>query len=447
MTWAEDGLDPIGDEQLAEWMRRAVDVAAPVELAGVLDEVEAFTRRFVMFSSEDQSAAVALWVLHVYTFEAASTTPYLRISSAAPESGKSRLLEALLLLLGDDRAVKAASLTASTVFRAREDRPLAFLLDEVDALAKRKDDAAREIVAIVNDAYRRGATALRSVPRGNGFVTKRFPIFGPTALAGLSRLADTTESRCIPIVLERKPSGSMEDFMLQLVEPEGIALRERLASAVTDELVEVLRTARPNLDQLRLLRDRIREVWWPLIVLADAAGGDWPVRARTAALALHGARPESDTSEQILLLEHVRAAFDEDASDRLPTALLLRHLVANEEGPWGRWWGAEVERDTAPRAAATDLARKLRPFGIRPQVIKIPDGSTARGYRRDAFESVWAVYLPPLPPVTDVTDVTPLASTVTGVTSVTSSRGEENPGCPECGGTFGHMTTCSGGTA
>jgi hypothetical protein len=420
----------------------------------LLEDVEAFVRRFVMFTSDHQAVAVALWVLHVYTFDAASTTPYLRVSSAAPESGKSRLLEVLLLLLGDERAVKATSLTPSVMFRARENRPLAFLVDEIDSLSKRKDDAASELLAIVNDAYRRGATALRNVPKGKGFEIKRFPTFGPTALAGLARLAETTESRCIPIVLQRKPASfAVEDFMLPLVEPEAIVLRERIGEWTTPDVVEALRPARPDLEELRVLRDRIREVWWPLVAIADFAGAGWPARARAAALALHGSRSESDTSDQILLLTHIRSAFQEDGTDRLPTATLLRRLVANEEGPWGRWWGTEVEREAAPRSAATDLARKLKPFGVRPQKIRLGDDSV-RGYLREDFEATWSTYLPLSG--TPGTHGTPLASDVPSVPSVPSNRGGEaaallfdqapssnGNACLECGGLHGHRPSCS----
>jgi hypothetical protein len=391
-------------------------------LARVLEEVEHFARRFVVFGSDEQAVAVALWVAHVYAVDAASTTPYLRVTSAAPESGKTRLLEVLWLLLGDDRSVSAVSLSPSTVFRARERRPLAMLIDEVDALAKRKDDVARELLAIVNAGYRLGATVLRSVPQGNSYVTKRFPVFGPTALAGLGRLPDTTESRCVPLVLPRKPAGDAEDFMLQIVGPQAAPLREHLGLWASEEVLDKLREARPDLGALGGLRDRVREVWWPLIAVADLAGGDWPARGRTAAVALHGERAESETSDQILLLDHIRLAFEEDGGDRLPSRRLLQILVANEEGPWGHYWGAEVEREAAPRSAATELARKLRPFGIRPRVVRMPDGSTPRGYHREDFEPVWATYLPPRN--TRNTRNAP-ASDVASVASVASPKGEE----------------------
>jgi hypothetical protein len=176
------------------------------------------------------------------------------------------------------------------------------------------------------------------------------------------------------------------------------------------------------------LRDRHVEVWWNLFAIADLAGEDWPQAAREAALALHvGNEEESSYSVGVLLLAHIERAFDEAETDRLPTARLLDLLASNEEGPWGKWWGAELNRDGPPRAAAADLARKLKAFPkpdskpIKPRVIKMPDGTTARGYHRDDFEAAWVAYLGfGSPHVTDVTDVTPLASTVTSVTSVTS---------------------------
>ena len=105
----------------------------------------------------------------------------------------------------------------------------------------------------------------------------------------------------------------------------------------------------------------------------------------------------------VLLLDHIRRAFEERDTDRLPTAELIRLLVANEEGPWGKWWGAETNRDGAPRAAAADVARYLKGFGVRPHVIKMPDGSTARGYSRETLEESWTLYLPPVTNVTPVT--------------------------------------------
>ena len=322
------------------------------------------------------------------------------IKSAAEESGKTTLLEVLEQILGR-HGINAISISPSVVFRLRDKvGPVALLLDEIDnTLKNRADDGARDLLALVNAGYRRSATAYRS--EGKTFEPRAFKAFGPAAIAGIGTLAATTESRCVPITLTRKPRGTCERFIPHLVEPAADKLAARLEAWVsTEKMLVRLKAAEPKYPEE--LRDRQVETWWPLFAIADEAGGDWPDAAREAAKRLHG-DDESVMGLGVLLLDHIRRAFEERDTDRLPTAELIRLLVANEEGPWGKWWGAETNRDGAPRAAAADVARYLKGFGVRPHVIKMPDGSTARGYSRETLEESWTLYLPPVTNVTPVT--------------------------------------------
>ena len=156
-------------------------------------------------------------------------------------------------------------------------------------------------------------------------------------------------------------------------------------------------------------------------------------------------------SLSVLLLAHIRRVFEELSVDRLSTADLLRHLVDLQEGPWARWWAADVEKaerpeGPPPRKAGADLSHKLKPFRrpdgkpIKPRVIKMADGTTARGYLLEDFADAFPRYLGS-PDVTDVTNVTPLVSTVTSVTSVTSPdpRDETCVRCARYGS--GHVGT------
>ena len=329
-------------------------------LAGLLDDIRSHVTRFIGFGSSHASVAVALWVAHCYVVESAAIAAYLRIRSAAEESGKSTLLEVLHQLLRS-HGINAVSVSPSVVYRLREKvGPVALLLDETDnGLAKRQDDSARDLLAIVNAGYRRSATVYRT--EGRSFEPRAFKCFGPAAIAGIGYLEPTTESRCIPALMPRAPRGSLERFIGFKVEPAANRLADRLDAWATPEVVDVLRDASPSYPPE--LRDRHVEVWWNLFAIADLAGEAWPEAARDAALALHvGEDDESGYSVGVLLLAHVERAFDEAEADRLPTAKLLDLLASNEEGPWGKWWGAELNRDGPPRAAAADLARKLRAF-------------------------------------------------------------------------------------
>jgi hypothetical protein len=406
--------------------------AGKQELASALSGVETMLRRFVSFQNEHQSAAAALWVAHVYAIAAAPAAAYLRITSAVEESGKTTLLEVLEELLGE-RAINSISVSPASVFRTREKYgPVALLLDEIDnTLRDRKDDGARDLLALVNGGYRRSASVLRVV--GANHESRRFAVFGPAAIAGLGSLHPTTESRCIPIVLERKARGSGERWLPFLLENESAGLRERLAMWASDEVIERLRLARPAIPEE--LRDRHAEAWWGLFAIADEAAGDWPARARLGATVLHASRDGAATmSLKVLLLAHIRQAFHESNTDRLSSAALVRLLVENEEGPWARFWGAELAREETPRAAQADLAAKLRDFKrpdggpLKPHGIRLADGSTPRGYGLLDFDDAFARHLSPtndvelFPPATPATPATVLASDVARVASVAGGR-------------------------
>lgn len=62
-------------------------VSSPAQL---LDDIAAFLARYVGATPE-QIDTCALWILHVWTISEWRLTPYLWITSVAPECGKSRL--------------------------------------------------------------------------------------------------------------------------------------------------------------------------------------------------------------------------------------------------------------------------------------------------------------------------------------------------------------------
>jgi hypothetical protein len=177
-----------------------------------------------------------------------------------------------------------------------------------------------------------------------------------------------------------------------------------------------------------------------MFAIADHAGGTWPERARAAALVLHASRDQADTlSIGVLLLAHIRQAFEDAGADRLSTVDLLRRLVDNEQGPWGRLWGHEVAHELAPQKAASDLARRLRAFGIKPRTIRV-GVDTPRGYLLEDFAEPFARYVDPPSEggATPATATTGLASDVAPVLPVAPPMDGNGRGCPECRGQLGH---------
>jgi hypothetical protein len=67
---------------------------APVPIADLLTDIEAVIKKHVILS-DHAAAALAVWVLHTYTFELRDTVAYVAIESPEKRCGKTTLLSVL----------------------------------------------------------------------------------------------------------------------------------------------------------------------------------------------------------------------------------------------------------------------------------------------------------------------------------------------------------------
>jgi hypothetical protein len=195
-------------------MTKATDVMAePRTIEQLLDAVVVFIQRFVVIS--DHSArALALWVAHNWAFAAATVTPYQEAHSAEEESGKTRLMEVLGLLVPNP--VLAVDITDSVLFRmieAERPKPTLFL-DEMDAIFNpntAKSGSKDSFRSLINAGYREGGKAYRS--EGPNHDYRGFDVFCPKMFAGIGTLPRTTASRTVRHELKRRLADEpVEDF-------------------------------------------------------------------------------------------------------------------------------------------------------------------------------------------------------------------------------------------
>ena len=353
-------------------------------LSATLANVEAFVRRFVVLD-DDQAVAVALWTAHTHAVESATVTPYLSITSAEKRSGKTRLLEVLTLLVA--MPWFTARTTAALLLRKVDDIAPTLLLDESDAAFNGDKDYAEALRGVLNSGHRRGGVTSVCVGQGAKITYRDFSTFCPKAIAGIGDLPDTVGDRSIPIRLKRRSATEQVDrFRERKVRPTGRILAEDLEGAL-DFLLDDLRDSEPQLPDE--LDDRAQDSWEPLLAIADAAGSDWPVRARRAARHLSGATEADDESVSIRLLAAVRAAFEERGTERIASHDLLESLQAQDDEPWADW------RQGRP-ITARRVAELLRRFGIRPRKVRIGE-AVAKGYRLEDCTDSFGRYLPTRP--------------------------------------------------
>ena len=111
-----------------------------------------------------------------------------------------------------------------------------------------------------------------------------------------------------------------------------------------------------------------------------------PGGARAAALGLSLGIDEED-SLGIVLLTDIRAVFDEQSIDRLPSTELAAALTEMEESPWGDLDGRSLD--------ARKLARLLKSYGIKPDTHRMgAEKKTTKGYLQSDFTEAWSRYVP-----------------------------------------------------
>lgn len=351
----------------------------PGEVNGeeLLDEmVEVIEKHIVL--PDHAALTLALWVLHAHALEAFDTTPRLLFKSPVKRCGKTRGLGVARRLVL--RPVLTANVTVAALFRLMEKQPTV-LVDEFDRLDL---DSKKEIIGIINAGWERGGVVHRCVGDPKSYEVVEFPCFGALAIAAIGSIADTIEDRSIIVSMTRKPRS-------QKVE----RLRARKSSPLDDLARKVARWAQDNVDALQkcaeptfpdALDDRGCDKWEPLLLIADRIGGPYPERARSAAIALSGARNVEDDSIGVRLLADIRDIFAARGVDKLWSEDLCTALVATEDRPWREW-----RRGNPINAYA--LARLLKPFGIHSKDIRV-GGTIAKGYRLEHFAESFSAYAP-----------------------------------------------------
>ncbi|WP_207931131.1 DUF3631 domain-containing protein [Streptomyces sp. 8K308] len=382
---------------------------APEDGAALLNEVEAFHRRFNVFPLEAAYVAVTLWDAHAHLLDCFDSTPRIAFLSPEPGSGKSRALEIVETLV-PNRMV-AAQASASAMFRAvgaSDTRPT-ILFDEVDTVFGPKAGENEQLRGFLNAGHRRGVGMWRCVGDGANQTVQEFPSFCAVAMAGLGSLPDTILTRSVIIRMRRRaPNETVESYRQRTHQKQGNALRDRLA-AWAEQVRERVEGAWPEMPEG--VTDRPADVWEPLLAVADAAGGDWPERARAACVELILAAKQDDTASiGIRLLTDLRDHVFQGA-DRLPTVVILDRLLALDDAPWDDIEGKPMTSRMLSRMLREYVTADNKPIAARN--IK-SGGSVLKGYYASDLNDAWTRYCPP-PPGKSATSATEAA--IPGVTS------------------------------
>jgi Protein of unknown function (DUF3631) len=323
----------------------------------------------------DAALTVALWIIFSWVHaDAAVHSPILLVTSPEPECGKSTLLGLIGFLVR--RALQSVGISPAALYRSIEKWNPTIIIDEADVAFVQNED----LRAVVNSGWTRGTGIVRC--EGDDHEPRLFPTFCPKVI-GLKgkKLPDTTASRAIAVELKRKLEGeNVADF--RHVDDEGLQVLRRQILRWANDNVATLSNANPILPIG--FGNRVAANWHLLLAIAETAGGEWPEKAREAAERIAKVKASVNASIGIQLLLDIRALFD-NRTDRLFSATLIDKLTADPEGPWATY-------NRGKPFTQKQLAGRLREYGIISETVWIKD-SSAKGYKRAAFEDAWIRYL------------------------------------------------------
>ncbi len=335
---------------------------------------------FIILKPEE-ALAVTYWIMHTHFIRAPAESqvfdysPILNISSPEKQCGKSTLREIIGLWVKDPLTVMNAS--QASIFRVIEaDRPT-LLIDEADTFLHGKP----ELIGILNSGYKQDGHTLRQ--GGKTFEdTKQFSTWSAKCIAGIGRLTDTIESRCITIKLKRKKTSekvNRRNVVLKSNPNYFIDYKRQINRFVLDNELSIINQ---EVEMPEELDDRQQDNWEGIYKIAKFISDQALEEVRTASIFLSTQLSEP-LSLNVQLLEDIKLIFGLLDTDKCPSHELVEELKNLVDKPWNDFNRIGLNQH--------NLAMLLREFGIHPKLLRINNG-VVRGYERNDFEDAFSRY-------------------------------------------------------
>jgi putative DNA primase/helicase len=348
----------------------------PVDMDSLLCDIEEILKRILVLP-DGGAVAITLWTALSHVHDAAGHSPILAFVSPTKGSGKTTALGLIHALA--PRALTLSNASAASVYRFMRHRPT-LCIDEIDILLAQKDQA---LTGILNGGHTRaGAKVLRV--EGEGFVPTVHSTWGAKAVASIGDLPPTIQDRSIVVRLPKKKRTEHREKLSAGVR-EGLAVLSRKLARWGTDNYKALESAVPNVPEL--MDDRAQDNWRLMLAIADNAGGQWPAKARDAAVRL-SQRIHVDLEDHVHLLADLKDLVESWAHPTIPSGLMVEYLQKLEESRW--------KEDSRGRClTAHRMANLLGKFGIRSRDFRPAGQKTmVKGYLASEIVDAIQRYVP-----------------------------------------------------
>jgi hypothetical protein len=191
-------------------------------------------------------------------------------------------------------------------------------------------------------------------------------------MAMIGDIPETWASRSVVVLMQKKREDETRERLTSSFHEELHQLRDKVTHWAAEHS-KSLGTSDPTIP--KGIANRTADNLRPLFAIADQIGGPWPDRARNSARAILS-RTDVGHSHGERLLHAIAETWPEGA-DRAASEGLCKALADSEYGP----------------VSQPDLARRLRPFGIRPKQLWFGEKSKGlKGYMLSDFDDAFGRY-------------------------------------------------------
>lgn len=345
----------------------------PVIASELLYEITSIIHKHIVCSTETVNAA-ALWITMTWVIDAIDVAPLAVITAPEKRCGKSQFLSVIGKMVMNPLAT--SNITPAALFRTLDAWKPTLLVDECDTFMKENE----ELRGILNSGHTRNtAYTVRLI--GRDLTPKRFDVFGPKALAGIGKLADTLMDRAIKLELRRKLAIEKVERLRHTSDHVFDTIKSKLARFALD-YCDQIKNARPTLPDE--LHDRDQDNWEPLLAIAEIAGEPWIENARRASLRLTKEDAQS-ASTGIELLQDIRTILTKNGYIKIYTADLIKKLCEDEEKQWNSF-------NHGKPISAHQIASRLKEFKIKSKTVR-GGKKTRKGYETVSFNDAFNRYL------------------------------------------------------
>lgn len=262
----EDVQPPAMSKAAIERFLQGTPALSPAEVHG---QLEAYVRHYVVLKEPAHSHFLALWTMGTYLHRLYRYYPYVWLNSLVKGSGKTLLMEILRPVVFNGMMVVNPS--PAILYRYVSENAPTFMIDEMEKMRRQDRERYGEIIALLNAGFNRNGTVMRCEPTGGGkFRWVTYSTYSPKMFAGLNDLDDVLRDRTIRIDMVKPADESVEIyFETEAVEGAQQTLRDHLYTlglTVAPTLADNYR--QPPATGLEHLRNRERDIWWPILALA-----------------------------------------------------------------------------------------------------------------------------------------------------------------------------------